>query len=923
MSRTGEICGRDFELAAVDAFLDALDLGSEAEFLLIEGEAGLGKTTVWRAGVREARERLYWVLVSRPAEAETKMSYAALGDLLEPVLEDALPKLPDPQRRAIEIALLRRETETSPPQPRALGVALHNLVRELSEVAPVLVALDDVQWLDSASARVLDFALRRLEQSRVGVLATRRLGDRCAELTVLEAAGRVRIGELDADSLDGVVRSRLGRGFPPPLLHRLHAASRGNPFFALEIARALDERRDEIQPGEPLPIPDDLNELVLLRLRRLPEPTQAALVAVSALSRPTRSIVAAALGEEPDLEPAEKSAIVAIHGDTIEFDHPLFAAALYASLTSTERRRLHRRLAELVGDREEQARHLALATDGPDEDVAAALERAATTARARGAPETAAELCEQAWRLTPTESVEEVQRRKIEAAEDQLQCGDLDRARQLLDEAAGTLPPGSLRARSLLMLGLIDSWGADDWESGFAKIEKALLEIGEDDRLRADTERRVGWAYGAKYRPSDAEPHLRAAVGLAERLDDRVLLAEALAAYANIEFQLGRGFRRELTDRALALETLHDHSRIFRHPNWPLHKMLLWSADFDGARACLETLFSVAQERGEEWAPARLLAALSQVERAAGNWDAAMQLASRAHAAAVQTGQETSRRAAVAAGAAVEALWGDVAAVRRNANDWLAAEPHGLDADDDVRMTLGFLELSLGRTDDAARYLAPLLGEARIHGVDDPSVFPFWADAIEALVGCRKLEQAESVLAWLEERGQTLGRPWALATAGRCRALLSAAHADVTGALASVEQALREHERLPQQFELARTLLIKGKIARRAKQKRAAREALERALGLFDGLGAALWSKQTHEELSRIGGRSPSRGLTPTQERIVELVSRGHTNREVAEALFVTVKTVEANLSKIYRKVGVSSRRELARKVEAAGTEQT
>jgi DNA-binding CsgD family transcriptional regulator len=234
-----------------------------------------------------------------------------------------------------------------------------------------------------------------------------------------------------------------------------------------------------------------------------------------------------------------------------------------------------------------------------------------------------------------------------------------------------------------------------------------------------------------------------------------------------------------------------------------------------------------------------------------------------------------------------------------------------------ARGVLGFIELSQADPAAAARHLEPAVRVARNHGVEDPSVYPIWADAIEAFIGIGQLNRAESILEWLEERGRMLDRPWALATSARCRALLSAAKGDLAGALAAVETALHEHERLPRRFELGRTLLVKGRIARRVKQRRVAREALERAVEIFDELGAPLWSKQAGDELGRIGGRASGSALTPTQARIAELVAAGHTNREIADEMFVSVKTVEANLSKIYRKLGVSSRRELARNVGA------
>ena len=914
MAPSAEIVGREAELASVEHFLDSVT--ARPAFLVLEGEAGIGKTTIWDAGVARARERLYRVLVSRPAEAETKMSYAALGDLLEPVLEQTLRQLPKPQRLALEVALLRANAKGAPPEPRTLGVGAVNVLRALADAAPVVVAVDDMQWLDMASARVLEFALRRLEPLPIGFLATWRTGECRAGAVALDCADHVEIGALDTAALDGVIRAQLAVGLPPPTLHRLKTAAGGNPFFALEIARALVHQGGEIGPGDPLPIPDDLHELVTRRLRRLPRRTRRALVAAAALARPTRSLVAAAIQDGTELEEAERAGVIAVDRDAIQFSHPLLAAAVYASAAAHERRTFHRRLADLVEDQEERAHHLALAAEGPDEEVATVLEAASETARARGSPETAAELAEQAARLTPRASTEDVQRRKIAAAEHHLLAGDLPRARTLLEHAASALSAGPLRARGLATLAIIQAYETARWKESHATLEQALCEAGGDVRLRANIERRLGWAYAADFQATRAEQHIRVALELAPDLDDRVLLAETLAVAAHVDFLRGRNFRRDLFERALARETLYEHHSVLRHPYVALATPLRWMGDFAGARLCLETLLRVGSERGEENVRTFLLFELGVTEVAAGNWTAALRCADEAYDSAVQTAQESPRRDAAYLRVLVDACRGSVEPVRR----WGDAQLRSDDQDArhwDAGMMLGFLELSLGNPDGARHYLDNLVHATRRDGVEDPSVFPFWPDAIEALVGSGALDRAEHVLEWLEERGRTLDRPWAITTGGRCRALLCAARGDLPRALDVVEEALCAHERLPQQFELARTLLVKGRIARRAKKKRMAREALEQAGEIFDRMGAVLWSKQARGELDRIGGRAATSGLTPTQSRIAELVASGHTNREVAEAMFVTVKTVETNLSKIYRKVGVTSRRELARELRS------
>ena len=240
------------------------------------------------------------------------------------------------------------------------------------------------------------------------------------------------------------------------------------------------------------------------------------------------------------------------------------------------------------------------------------------------------------------------------------------------------------------------------------------------------------------------------------------------------------------------------------------------------------------------------------------------------------------------------------------------------------RAVLGFLELSLSNPIAAMERLEPVLVFLDEMGSPEPGIIPVAPDAIEALVAVGRLEEAEALLVRLERQGRTLDRPWAVATAGRCRGLLTAARGDLSAARSALEQALVEHRRLPQPFELARTLLVKGEVERRAKQKRAARSTLEQALGLFLALGAPLWAQRARDDLVRVGGAMPpSSELTPTEQRIAQLVGEGKKNREVAEALFISVKTVEANLSRIFHKLGVRSRTELTRRIATTHGQQT
>jgi DNA-binding CsgD family transcriptional regulator len=881
---------------------------------VLEGEAGIGKTTLWSAGVAAAGTRGFHVLVSRPVEAETKMAFAALADLLGPLLDKSLIHLPAPQKRAVEIALLRSEDAGPVPDLRAIGTGLLNILKIAGASAPVVLAIDDIQWLDRPSAAALQFALRRLSAEPVSVLASLRLGEpRRSPLDLQSVAAqglhRVSVGPVDASAIDRILRRHLQADFRSPTIRRLHAASGGNPFFALEIGRALLEH-GEPPPGLPLPVPGNLTQLVGARLARLPRTTTNALRAAALLSRPT--VETAASRRIEMLRPAVDGGVITVERSEIRFTHPLIASTLVATTPDEERRRLHRRLADVVADLEERARHLALSVTAPDSEVAAVLEQAALSAASRGAAGAAAELAQQACQLTPPEAVADAQRRKILAAQHLVFAGDYPVAEQLLREAVDALEASPLRARGLLWLGLVQAMGMGRWDDSFVTHGQAVAEAGDDLRLRFETERQLGWSLLANIRAKPAEPHLRRALELAELLKDRVAMAEALAEVADLDFHLGLGIREDLIERALRLDTLNDHARMARNPLWPLMQIFISSGQLERARATLRRLLTISRDRGEETAVPWILFKLAQIDIAAGEWDRAADYAREANELSVRTAQVTMRSNALSLLAELDALQGRANQARAfflqqpswDKERWLFG-----------RTALGMLELSGGDAAAAWEHLRTLPAATRELGLNEPTIIPFSGYAIEALIGMGRLEEAEPLLEWLEERGRTLDRAWALAIAARCRALFLAAEGNLAGALSSVAQAMAEHQRLPMPFERARTLLVRGIIERRAKQKRPARDSLEAALAIFEQLGATQWAARTRAELQRIGGRARPTGLTETELGIARLVADGKSNREIARAMFLSVKTVEANLSRIYAATGLASRTELAHAV--------
>jgi hypothetical protein len=301
---TSDIAGREQELDLIHAFLDRPVEGPAG--LVLEGEAGIGKSTVWLAAVAGARERGFLVLSSRPAEAERGLAHVGLGDLFEDVLDDVLPALSTPRRRALEVALLRAEASGDAVDHRALAVAVRDVLHRLGESKPILIAIDDVQWLDPSSSNALSFALRRLVAKRVLVLLARRLVDR-AEPSELEHAfaaerlERLPVGPLSVGALHRLLHDRFERPFARQTLLRIHERSGGNPFFPLEFARVLDVDADTL---EPLPVPETLDELVRTRLAGLPAATREALALAAALGTPSESLLEQAGVAADALEPA-------------------------------------------------------------------------------------------------------------------------------------------------------------------------------------------------------------------------------------------------------------------------------------------------------------------------------------------------------------------------------------------------------------------------------------------------------------------------------------------------------------------------------------------------------------------------------------------------------------------------------------------
>lgn len=898
------LVGRLDELREIAGMLDDRDAGTRA--LLVEGPAGIGKTALWRATVDEAQRRSLRVLSCRPAEAESALPFASLADLLRDVGDDV--DLPEPQRHALDVALRRTHGDATGDR-LTLGIAVSATLRALAVGAPILVAVDDLQWLDGPTTWALEFALRRLDAEPVLLLAAARPQTRHRLLDAFDdtRVQRLRLGPLAPAETEALLGQQVGLRVTRPMLSRIHATTGGNPLFAQELGRALAESGWPLAPGDLLPVPETLSQLVAERLAALSVPTRDALLIVAALAQPTADRIAKAT---PDARSAIAEAIsagvIAEEGGRLAFTHTLFASAVYGSAEEARRREVHRRLAQIVDDPEERAMHLARGGDTPNEKTALVLEQSAERASCRGAPETAAELAEHARRLTPTTASQDVARRALAAAAYTWAAGDGVTSRRMIEELIATLPSGPPRARARYLLTRI----VDDLPLTIDHLAQALDEAADDPRLRASLHallaRQLLWSGD----PSAAISQATRGAQVAEAANATAELAAALGWVALAKVFAGSPTPVAEFERALTLEReTAAEIGIADLPSRNRGVAALIDGDLTIARRYLEAADAYAAGRSDS-SRAIVLQTLAELDLREGNADAALAKVTEAEEIARQWAVGHAEASVLAMRAFVNGWRGDIDGARRSAGRAIALM-HSGGYEVIVRRAeraLGFLELSLADARAADAILAPLIARA---GITDPFAAEAAPDEVEALVALGRLDEAQGLLADVERTIRARPSPVA-----RSRALIEAARGDSEAAAVSARAAVATAS---EPMEAARALLVSGAIERRRKRKTHARAALEDAADRFTALGAPLWADRARAELNRTGLQHADAGeLTPTERRVAELAAAGSKNREIAAALFMSLKTVEANLSRVYAKLGVRSRAELARRVPAA-----
>ena len=915
---TPDVIGRAGELQAVDRFLEQASHGLAS--LVIEGEAGIGKTALWRASLERATGSGARVLRSAPAESEQSLTLGGLTDVLSEAGTADLAPLPDVQRHALEIALLRAAPSGQLPDQRTLSVATASLLRSVATETAAVLAIDDAQWLDDGSASILAYAIRRLVDRPMGVLLAVRgvPSERTLELIAgvpAERRERLRLGPMPLAGLHQLFLTRFGRSFPRLVLVRIEEASGGNPFYALEIARSLAQTTTSPTPGERLALPETLASLVEGRIAALPTTTQAALLLAAVAIEPTIETLRRADPDAPEaLSPAAAVGIVSLDDGSIRFAHPLLAQAAIAMASPAELHDAHAVLARSATSDDARARHLAGATAGRDETVAAALEAAATNARSRGATLDAASLYERASALTPAELEDDTIRRAMLAAESLfVDVSEIVQADSILERAIAAARPGSARAMALSLRAIVRYYHGQTPDA-VRLGEQALAEVGEAPVPRATVLSRTAFLV-AQLDLARAYELVEEALRILEPLGEDVdpdLRANVVLLHASAALGLVKGI--DEAEIELGTRLITETGRAWEHDGADgiAFGLARQTDDLDLAIAMTERLIRIKAGPGGDDPFNYVMLSGLQIFR--GDWAAARASAELGREGYAREGADVFPSWRLRGIALVAAHDGRPDEAHRLATEGLelAVERGDLALQVYLRHILGFVALSLGdqRTADDELTIAATLAEAS--GTHHPGRFKVDGDRLEAAIGVGDLDRARDIVGFLEHVARVAPTPWTLAIGARGRGLIDAATGDLDGALASLDRALVEHDHLPMPFERGRTLLAKGQVHRRRKEKRLADEALHEALAIFESLGAPLWADRTKAELARIGlrPRAPT-DLTATERRVAELAATGLSSRQIAEQAFLSPKTVGNVLGRVYEKLGIHSRAEL------------
>ncbi|WP_333768971.1 AAA family ATPase [Streptomyces sp. IBSBF 2435] len=896
---------------------DALRLLGERKALLVHGPAGIGKSTLLAGVAAAALERGTAVLRCSPAPEDAALPYLGLIDLFARVPDEVVAALPAGPRTALLTALLHRPGPGGRPDALAVRVAVLDALRRLAGTAPVLLVVDGVQWLDEPSADVLAFVGRRIDDAGIRIAVAERVAEgRRPEYTHWCPPGAA---ELAVPPLadDGMVRVLLAAGIvlPLPVLRAVLRTAAGNPFYAAELGRSAARAGLPAESGGLLPVPAELRSLVLAPVAALSPSARHALLVACAAARPTLPLLRAAGVAEPAaaLDEAERAGVAAADAEqSVRIRHPVVRAALYGDATDAERRRVHERLAAAVAEPAEAARHAALARPEEDAGTAAALMAAARAARHRGEPDAAVELAGLAVRRTPQARPRERDERLLEAGDFACDAGRWEES----ERAARTVLARSDSARHRVRARLVLLRGAGQALRDHAElIEDGLRDAAGAPELEAAL---YHWAAlrglltGAL---AEAAGHARHSARCAALAGDGGARIAALSTLARV-LSLAGETAGAADALAQAVEVAGGGPR-----SWGLIRMravlALDSDRVEDARRELAELLPAAGESDGVESTVATLVALTRAHVRAGACREALHTAARCTRVAAAAGMESAP--ALYAAALAQTFGGTADEARRLAVRAVRAS----EADGDqlfllrALAALGQAGLFSGDRMQVAEAVESLRQVARIGdrmGAADPPLLGWHADLAEALVGLGETAAAGEVLR--EARGHAGRMPGSvLASLERAEGLREAADGRPKEGAALLRSSAERLRPLNLPVDLVRTLTALGTVERRARHRSTARALLSEARLLAERAGAVPLADRAAAELARVDGTVDGAGvteLTPAEARIAELVRVGATNREVAAELFISVKTVEGTLSRLYRRFGVRSRTALA-----------
>jgi DNA-binding CsgD family transcriptional regulator len=897
------LLGREHETARIDGLLDEARMGRSGA-LVLSGEPGIGKTALLDYAAGRAEGML--VLAARGIESEAELPFVALADLLRPVMA-WIDGIPEAQAAALQSALA-----VGPPVAGdrfTVCAAVLSLCALAADESPVLVLIDDAHFVDRSSMQAFLFAARRLDAEGIAALVAQRSGND------LGATGLPQL-ELQGLPHDAAV-ALLERSSPATagVVEELIAASGANPLALIEVPALLTPTQlagtDPL--AAPIPTGEALAEAFMQRVGKLPPQTQQALVVAAASGSSDFDEIVAAVeraGLEPDsLDPAERAGLTIVDGSRFTFEHPLLRSAVYHGATAVMRRAAHVALAD--GGGASRPWHLAAATDEPDAEITAELEQSASTAKERGGHPEAAAAFETAARLAEDEDA----RAKLlrDAASEAWRAGQTARALGLLEDARSHGSDSRLIARIQHLYGVIEMWSGSP-VAAYERLNAEAERIGDTDPVRsARLLTDAAWAcfmagevVTGRAAAERAEAQTHADGGFAQVLAGGLL---GIALLLNGE----RGSAEPLLRRH---RPLFDDVQFLERSYalvWPAALALVWMEEHERAREIFVQVIERAREQSVPSVLPYMLVGLAELDFRTGAWTRAYANASEAVTLARETEQPVALAFALACLANVEGALGRDECREHATEAFDLADGGAGSVVAYAAAALGKFELSAGRVEEAIAHLARVRAAVESHGLLLPTVIQWAPDLVEALARGGRREEALELLASFEQAAESSVSTWALGAAARCRGLLGDEDFE-----ADFARALELHEALGAPFETARTQLCLGERLRRSRRRKEARGVLRGAIEKFERLGAAPWAERAANEL-RASGETVQPGaviatseLTPQELQVALAVAKGATNREAGAALFLSPKTIEAHLSRVYRKLEIRSRTELA-----------